>query len=350
MYQWKRVVTLLFIITSIVIMNTGCDKPNNVQEITATISLDQTKDKAANTSTVIPDKATNTPTVIPDKATNTPTVVPNQTVNLPSVKPDKLHAEDNDFYIVNGKLIHYYGNSAEIIIPDSVTEIGENAFCGRSEITSVTIPDTVISIDNSAFEFVDNLTSVTIPASVTQIGENCFYGCTNLADISILSPLVSIGAEAFSETRWLKVTQMHNDLIVLNHNVIDGTACKGIVEIPEGITSIADGAFTYGAITEITLPDTVSHIGKCAFYICGNLKKITIPDSITSIGEHAFFRTPWLENQRRKNPLVIINHILIDGVTCKGKVTIPEHVTRINDMLFMKFFMMTIIIRIWAVL
>jgi hypothetical protein len=48
----------------------------------------------------------------------------------------------------------------------------------------------------------------------------------------------------------------------------------------------------------------------------------------------AFDGTPWLEAQQKKNPLVIVNNILIDGKICKGEVTVPDGVTSIGDYAF----------------
>jgi hypothetical protein len=68
-------------------------------------------------------------------------------------------------------------------IPDSVTDIGYQAFyrCGR--LTSVTIPDSVINIGDWAFVSCTNLTSITIPNSVTNIGYIAFSGCSSLTGV-----------------------------------------------------------------------------------------------------------------------------------------------------------------------
>ena len=63
--------------------------------------------------------------------------------------------------------------------------------------------------------------------------------------------------------------------------------------------------------------------------VLGNLASVTIPSSVTSIGSYAFQHTRWLVNQRMKNPLVVVNGILIDGSTCEGEVTIPNSVKSI---------------------
>ena len=69
------------------------------------------------------------------------------------------------------------------IIPNSVTSIGEGAFCDYYGPTSISIPNSVTSIENYAFFYCDDLTSVTIPNSVTSIGRSAFYGCKGLTSI-----------------------------------------------------------------------------------------------------------------------------------------------------------------------
>ncbi len=70
-----------------------------------------------------------------------------------------------------------------VIIPNSVTTIGENAFSDCSGLTSVTIPDSVTSIGRDGFSYCGSLTSVTIPNSVTSIGRAAFKNCSGLASI-----------------------------------------------------------------------------------------------------------------------------------------------------------------------
>ena len=85
----------------------------------------------------------------------------------------------------------------DLVIPNSVTSIGESAFVGCSCLTSVTIPNSVTSIGDKAFQGCNSLTSIIIPNSVTSIGEGAFFGCSGLTSVTIPNSVTSIGGYAF---------------------------------------------------------------------------------------------------------------------------------------------------------
>ena len=88
-------------------------------------------------------------------------------------------------------------NLTSVIIPNSITAIGNSAFsaCG---FTTITIPNSVITIGNSAFAGCLGLTSVTIPNSVTAIGEDAFEMCSGLTSVIIPNSVTVIGERAFA--------------------------------------------------------------------------------------------------------------------------------------------------------
>ena len=172
---------------------------------------------------------------------------------------------------INGNMddsfFRFFPNLQTIIIPDSVTTIGNYAFKGCKGLTSITIPDSVTTIGNYAFTGCSGLTSVTIPDSVTSIGNYAFYGCSGLTSITIPESVTTIDSYAFSN-------------------------CYGLtsITIPDSVTSIGKQAF-YNCIslTSIIIPESVTTINSQAFQNCSDLTSVTIPDSVTSIGNYAFY-------------------------------------------------------------
>ena len=91
----------------------------------------------------------------------------------------------------------YCWGLTSIVIPNSVTSIGKCAFEGCIGLTSVEIGNSVTSIGRYAFYNCQGLTSINIPNSVTEIGDNAFYCCDRLTSIVIPNSVTKIGNEAF---------------------------------------------------------------------------------------------------------------------------------------------------------
>jgi hypothetical protein len=108
---------------------------------------------------------------------------------------------DNELVIEDGFLLSNCTNLTSIIIPNSVTSIGEEAFRFCTGLTSIIIPESVISIGKGAFYKCTGLTSITIPDSVTSIREGVFEGCSGLISIIIPESVTSIGDYAFYSCR-----------------------------------------------------------------------------------------------------------------------------------------------------
>lgn len=163
----------------------------------------------------------------------------------------------NDFKIIDGVLVKYNGTSSNVVIPDDVTSIGEEAFWHCHNLTKVIIPNSVTGIGEQAFGYCSKLTSITIPDGVTSIGNYAFENCESLTSITI----------------------------------------------PHGVTSIGQGAFSYCQnLTNFTIPDSVTSIGNYAFKDCVSLTSITISNGVTSIGERAFYDCKKLSTLVVENP------------------------------------------------
>ena len=115
------------------------------------------------------------------------------------------------------------------VIPDSVTEIGEEAFSKCEKLTSVNIPESVTKIGNNAFRGCAALTSVNISESVTKIGNEAFSGCTALTSINISNSVTWIGEYAFSGCTALTSITIPNSVTWIGDWVFSG--CKNLKEI-----------------------------------------------------------------------------------------------------------------------
>ena len=105
---------------------------------------------------------------------------------------------ENGFVIKDGVLVKYKGAGGDVVVPDSVTSIGDRAFEECSSITSIKLPEGVTSIGNSAFAECNNLASVDLPASVTSLGVCAFDGCSSLKKIIIPDSVTFIDEYAIS--------------------------------------------------------------------------------------------------------------------------------------------------------
>ncbi len=212
-----------------------------------------------------------------------------------------INYDSNPLYFAH----HLYLNGEEvkdIIIPNTVTSIGDYAFFGCTSLTSVTIPSSITSIGESAFKGSTSLTSVTIPSSVTSIGEYAFSGCTGLTSVYI-SDLeawckISFGFASnplsYAHHLYLNGEEV-KDLIIPNTVTSIGKyafrGCTGLtsVTIPSSVTSIWYNAFSgCTSLTSVTIPSSVTYIDGSAFAGCTGLTSVTIPSSVTSIGGSAF--------------------------------------------------------------
>ena len=184
---------------------------------------------------------------------------------------------------------------AHFSIPDSVTSIGDRAFCYCSALTSVTIPDNVTSIGIGAFCQCSALTSITIPDSVTSIGNYAFSGCSGLTSITIGDGVTSIGRRAFEGCSAL--TEMTLPFIGASREA--GGSLRSMLGdyMPPSLrkVTVTDAAMLPGnafqncsMLTEINLNEGISSIGDSAFYNCSGLTSVTMPDSVTNIGRRAF--------------------------------------------------------------
>ncbi len=209
--------------------------------------------------------------------------------------------------VVNNILIDSYDATGNVVIPDGIEKIAAGAFYGDEELESVVIPDSVTEIGDSAF-CESGLQEITIPESVT-----------------------TIGGEAFWDTPWLSARSEEDPLVVVNGILVDGDTASGAVLIPETVTTISDAAF-YGndQITSVMIPEGVTEIGQYAFAYCHNLNTVLCADSITEIGEAAFYRCTSLVEINLPSELTAIPDFMLMCCSSLFEISVPENVSSIG--------------------
>lgn len=189
-------------------------------------------------------------------------------------------------------------------LPESVKTIGDNAFDGCVNLTSVTqvgssdeavFPASVTSIGNYAFEGCGKLNMTFGEAkALTTIGDNAFEGCISLQHVEFAtgSALYYIGKEAFMESGVSVVDLAGTQVTEIGFSAFEGCA----------------------SLAKLTLPETIEIININAFYGCTNLSAVSVngtANNITFIGSHAFYNCKF-------NPSVIEDRAAAEGATIES--------------------------------
>ena len=188
-----------------------------------------------------------------------------------------------------------------VVVPDSVTEIGDLCFSGDNYLVSLTLPDELAElsyaalescfrlmdfdlpqglkkISGSALQYNYYLTHLTLPSSLTEIEQLNFIGLYGLQSLTLAEDNATFKLD---ETNGLLMTADGTRLL---HCFSDISPAEEII-LPEGVKIVDPFAFHYDYdVKRIVLPEGVETIGAMAFAMCPNLTEIVIPASVTDIG------------------------------------------------------------------
>ncbi len=319
----------------------------------------------------------------------------------------------------NATLTKYNGNVYALVIPDEidghpVTAIGENVFKGNQNLGSVIIPNSVVDIGKDAFNSCNKLADVILPKNnkytyieervfandislntiqmpeyiteiktmafnncglttlhlndeITNIGNAAFGGCAKLSDLILPKYLEIYGAACFENCsslreveipRYIKENNYHPDYhAMVDRDVMRGmfyqcenlkevrfakgitkippnlfNGCTGIekIVIPDTVTLIRSHAFNAcTALTEVDLPESLTKIEVMAFRKCTSLANIHIPDAVTDIGSCAFSMCEKLVDIHLPEKLKVLGTWAFKDCVSLQTITIPKNVTEV---------------------
>lgn len=186
----------------------------------------------------------------------------------------------------------------DISFPSSVVSIGDNAFAFCS-FTALEVPQTVTSIGEGAFAACTSLSSITIPfvgKSVNATRSAAVFGYIfgNLGSKNCVTVKQSYGSAYYASTTYYIPESLHSVTVTggtIGYGAFSNCSMIQSVTLPEGISTVAEYAFSGCGFTEFTVPESVKTIGNYAFSGCLSLKNIVLPNGLEQIGSNALSGT-----------------------------------------------------------
>ena len=214
---------------------------------------------------------------------------------LNGVQPWILYAEDITRLVVGEGINHlgtafmasHYPNLREVQLPESLGEIGSNAFNGCTGLKQIDLPENLYYIMFQSFANT-GLTSLELPDKLCYLGDNAFRGCVDLTRVKLPASLTDLGSHAFADCVKLATVQMPESQISSpGEGVFLNTALTDISFYTDNV--IGWSMFqNCDNLTTVTIREGTYSIGNSAFSYCDNLTHVTIPGGIYSMGQDVF--------------------------------------------------------------
>lgn len=170
-----------------------------------------------------------------------------------------------------------------LIIEEGITEISSYAFYCCENIEGIELPNSLQNIDWHAFANCINLREVHLPDECL-IDCSAFVGCSSLKKITVSQNNLNYYSD--------------KDVALYDRDKTELIAIAGGIDeyaVLEGAEIIGDKSFWKSNISKLTIPESITKIGRFAFYQCFNLKSINLPRSIANVEPGAFAQCPSLE-------------------------------------------------------
>ncbi len=192
--------------------------------------------------------------------------------------------------VIAGSMFSNCQKLSAIEIPESVTDICSSAFLGCTSLEKITLPDCLRKIDVTAFAYCTSLKQIVLPDSLQEIGAAAFSG-SGIEKVYIPKNVEEIGSNSFDSCKNLsQITVDQNnasyksesDCLIRKSDDTLISTCKESV-LPNTLKHIGNCAFKGMSFSKITIPEGVTTIGDYAFLQCEGKPEITIPSTVTDI-------------------------------------------------------------------
>lgn len=191
---------------------------------------------------------------------------------------------------VGSAIFSYCNQLASICLPTTMPKMGTNMFNMNGRLERVTIPNQVKTLESSVFNYCYALKEVIVPKSVTSMANSIFAYCSNIEEIILPDSVTSVGNYTFNEMKALKRVKFPN-ICKIGEYVCKNCHSLTDLTMPNESTQLGRDSFYYCYnLREVVIPNGVTAITTYAFYGCYSLLSVTFPSSVTTIANYAFYR------------------------------------------------------------
>lgn len=287
--------------------------------------------------------------------------------------------------IKDGVLLGYYGLGGDIVLPNTVTKIDNEALKGNDNIVSITIPGSVKDIGNNAFEgctklerviFTNpeetnenliirlsafqnckKLTECEIPARAYQVVGNIFKGCTSLTEVKVnaANPYYFTQDGVLFGPALVEYEPQYDDAYALqsypagrqgaytipskvNGKKIDQIWTSGFedasgltgISIPSSIGRLGTAAFEGTGLTNVVIPDTVRQVDPAVFQNCTKLVSVKLPAGLAEIDQYMFANCISLQHVDMPDSITKINIYAFHNCTSLTSLALPKNLSSLS--------------------
>ena len=247
-----------------------------------------------------------------------------------------------------------------VVLPPSVSRLGQNAFTYCTSLKSINLPVTQKTLPIGFLEGCTSLESIELPATLTTISQDAFYGCTSLKNVTLHEGITTINQRAFYNCKLAEIT-VPSTVTSIGNGAFKSNPTTSVTWLPKNC-SIGTGeyapfystnskitSFTFGdsvqtvpaylcknmnLLDTIVLPPSVNSLGTYAFAFCTNLKSINLPVTQKTLPVSFLEGCTSLESIELPATLTTISQDAFYGCTSLKNVTLHEGITTINQRAF----------------
>ena len=240
-----------------------------------------------------------------------------------------------------------------VVFEDGMTKVPNGILKDASAVESVVLPSTVTEIGNDAFNGCTSLKQLPDISAVTKIDYQSFKNCTSLKSIDLSDTITEIGMLSFSGCNGLEQVKLPKNLQILTYGAFQNCASLTEISIPKtvtnekenlsigpfsGCTSLKNVVFEEGmtkvpvgilkdasAVENVMLPNTVTEIGNDAFNGCASLKQLPNMSSVTKINYQAFKNCTSLKSIDLSDTITVIGIQSFSGCSGLEQVKLPKN-------------------------